>query len=311
MSPTRAGMLAAATAAIVFGSAPVATVFQLRSFDPVAAAMWRAGVGAAGLAVVLIVRNRIGGRRTSAPLQAPALGRLLLLGSLGGPVFLFGLNTAVSEVGASISGLVTGLYAVFAAVIAPYLLKEPLEFRAIVGLVSALVGTMMLAALDVGGVSFAGIAAGLFGAVGYSFYLVLGRKWLAAYSLPPDVVALTAATTAAVAFFVWVGATDAAALWPDAVRTDSLIALLWLGAVLAGGQTLVMMSARLIHSRRSAAFLLLNPLTAAILGVVILGESLTLPQIGGAGLVLVGLALASGLSWALVFGRETNDSPSG
>ena len=225
-----------------------------------------------------------------------ALARLVLLGALGGPVFLFGLNVAVSEVGASISGLVTGLYAVFAAVIAPFLLKEPLERRAIIGLATALLGTGMLAALDIRGVSAAGISAGLLAAAGYSFYLVLGRRWLAAYELPPERVAFSASLTTFVVFATWVGITDSDALWPDALRFDSLVSLIWLGIVLAGGQTLVMMSARRIQSRRSAAFLLLNPLTAAVLGVVILDETLTLPQVAGAVLVLVGLALGSGVA---------------
>jgi drug/metabolite transporter (DMT)-like permease len=40
------------------------------------------------------------------------------------------------------------------------------------------------------------------------------------------------------------------------------------------GQTLVMVSARLIDARRSTAFILLNPTTATVLGVLVLGEML-------------------------------------
>ena len=142
-------MLAAASAAVAFGTAPVATAFQLRSFDPVPAAMWRATVSAGLLMAVVLWRRRSDEHIERRSMKKGALARLVLLGALGGPVFLFGLNVAVSEVGASISGLVTGLYAVFAAVIAPFLLKEPLERRAIIGLATALLGTGMLAALDI------------------------------------------------------------------------------------------------------------------------------------------------------------------
>jgi drug/metabolite transporter (DMT)-like permease len=248
--------------------------------------------------VILLIR-RASGRPVGRTLRSGGLARLLLLGVLGGPIFLFGLNTAVSHVGASISGLVTGLYAVFAAAIAPFVLKERLEMSALGGLALALIGTVMLAALDVGGVSAGGLGAGLGAAIGYAFYLVLGRKWMDAYSLAPDIVALTAATTTVLTFLAWVGVFHPEDLWPDSPRADALLALLWLGAVLAGGQTLVMMSARRIHSRRSAALLLLNPVTAAILGVVVLNESLTLPQTAGAGVVLTGLALGSGLGVSL------------
>ena len=299
MNQARVGTLAAATAALAFGTAPVATAFQLRSFDVVPAAMWRATVGALGLAAILLIRKRAGAEVGTMP-RGRGLARLLVLGVLGGPVFLFGLNTAVSEVGASISGLVTGLYAVFAAAVAPFILKERLETSALTGLVLAMIGTVMLAALDVGGFSVGGLAAGVGAAVGYSLYLVLGRKWMDAFALPPDGVALSAASTTVVAFFGWLAVSDPGALWPDALRADALIALFWLGAVMAGGQTLVMMSARRIHSRRSAAWLLLNPVSAAVLGVAVLDESLSLPQVAGAVVVLAGLALGAGLGRSFV-----------
>ena len=54
-----------------------------------------------------------------------------------------------------------------------------------------------------------------------------------------------------------------------------------------------------VDYRRSAAWLLLNPVTAAVLGVVVLDESLSLPQVAGAVVVLTGLGLGSGLSPAL------------
>ena len=44
------------------------------------------------------------------------------------------------------------------------------------GLVLALVGTALLASLDIASSDAAGIAGGLFGVLGYSFYLVLVRK---------------------------------------------------------------------------------------------------------------------------------------
>ena len=299
LKQARVGMLLAAAAGIAFGSAPVGTVFQLRSFEPLAAAMWRAGIGAVVLGLVVGLRAGATHRLSLRDLDGPAFRRLIVLGFLGGPTFLFGLNIAVSEVGASISGLVTGMYAVFAAVIAPYLLKEPLEMRAIGGLILAMGGTIMLAALDVGGVGLVGVGAGMLGAASNAFYLVLGRKWIHAHRLPPEAVALSFATMAALTFLVYVGLTDAAALWPDDVRTDSLIALFYLAAVLVGGQLLMMAAVKRLHSRRSASLLLLNPVTAAVLGAWILDERLTGPQLAGAILVLLGIALGSGVTVTL------------
>ncbi len=71
------------------------------------------------------------------------------------------------------------------------------------GLVLALVGTALLASLDIASSGVAGIAGGLFGALDYSFYLVLGRKWSRIYDLHPDVIVLAAAFTTGLVFFVW------------------------------------------------------------------------------------------------------------
>ena len=68
-----------------------------------------------------------------------------------------------------------------------------------------------------------------------------------------------------------------------------------LALVMIGGQTLVMVSARRSATRRSAAFLLLNPITAAALGVLLLDEVLSTGQVVGAAFVLTGMALASGV----------------
>lgn len=70
------------------------------------------------------------------------------------------------------------------------------------GLVLALVGTALLASLDIASSDAAGIAGGLFGVLGYSFYLVLVRKWSRIYYLRPDVIALAAAFTIGLVFFV-------------------------------------------------------------------------------------------------------------
>lgn len=294
-SEFRIGALAAASAAVAFGTAVVATSVQLRSFDPLPAAMWRGVLGAMGLAVVVIIRSRTSRRRPRLRLSFHSCIRLAVLGILAGPVFLFGLNVAVAEVGATVTGFIVGLYSVFAAVLAPFVLKEALEWSALVGLVLALGGTALLASLDLSGRSGFGVVAGVLGALGYSLFMVLGRKWSRAYSLSPDVIALTASMTTGIGFAGWLAIVDPASMLPETLRVDSAMALLWLALVMVGGQTLVMVSARLIDARRSAAFLLLNPITAAVLGVAFLGENLGLVQFIGGLLVLAGMAFGSGL----------------
>ena len=77
---------------------------------------------------------------------------------------------------------------------------------------------------------------------------------------------------------------------PSQWRPDALVALVWLGFVMVAGQTLVMASVRRVRAETSAAFLLLNPITAALLGVTVLGEGLAVTQAVGGLLVLLGMA---------------------
>jgi drug/metabolite transporter (DMT)-like permease len=297
----RFGAWAAASAAVLFGSAIVATAFQLRSFTPTSAAMWRGGLGAvllAGLILIQRVRSR-GATWTERPESAVRWARrcrLLVLGALSGPIFIVGMNIAVAEVGSTITGFVVGLYSIFSAAIAPLLLNEPLRGRAVAGLVSALVGTCLLAQLSFADTSVSGMVAGLGAAVSYGCYLVLGRRWVRPFRIRPEQTALWAAVMTAVVMLAWLAAVDRSVIMPAQWRPDAVVALVWLGFVMAAGQTLVMASVRRVRAETSASLLLLNPITAALFGVTILGETLATVQALGGLLVLLGMGMVSGLS---------------
>ena len=213
--------------------------------------MWRGILGAGGATAVIVVRSlRRGDRHNRMPRVPGGLWRLGVLGLLAGPVFVLGLNVAVAEVGATVAGFLTGLYAVFAASMAPAILREPLERSVLGGLVMALVGTAMLASIGIADADMYGTGAGLVASLGYAFYLVLGRKWSGPYRLRPALIALAAAALTGVAFLTWLLHTDPGVIWPESPRTDSLVALGWLALVMIGGQTLVMVSARRSATRR-------------------------------------------------------------
>ena len=296
----RFGAWAAASAAVLFGSAIVATAFQLRSFTPTSAAMWRGGLGALLLAALLLVQ-RVRSRGATPPARSDPAGRrarcwrLLVLGALSGPIFIVGMNIAVAEVGSTITGFVVALYSVFSAALAPMLLNERLRGRSVAGLVSALLGTGLLAQLSLADTSVPGMAAGLGAAVSYGFYLVLGRRWLRPSGIRPEHTALSAAAMTALVVLAWLAVVDRSVIVPSHWRLDALVALVWLSFVMVAGQTLVMASVRRVRAEVSASFLLLNPITAALLGVTVLGEGLSATQAVGGLLVLLGMAMASGL----------------
>jgi probable blue pigment (indigoidine) exporter len=299
---TRAGRgeLYAALAAIGYGSAYVATAFALRTFEPLPIAVYRALIGAIGLVIVIAVSRRSGPR--SGPDMATAVAQaspavraihLVVISACGGPIFLAGMNLAIAGVGPTIASFVAGLYAVLAAVFAPALLREPLRPRALAGFIAALVGTAFLAELDLGGTGIAGIAWGLEAAVSFALFLVLSRKWARADGFDGLTIALGTMTATTLALGAVVLATRPASFAPPALVPEAVVAIAWLALVAAGGQALAATSAGLVRASRTAAFLLLNPVTATILSFVLLGERIQPIQVLGGALVLAGMAAAT------------------
>ena len=227
--------------------------------------------------------------------QRARLARLAILGVFGGLLFIVGLNLAVKAVGATIPSFVAGLYAVLAALLAPVVLGERLGRSSLAGFVVALVGAALLAELDPTSTSVPALVAAFAAAVSFALYLVLARRWSRPYGLGGPLVAIATLATAALGLLAFLLVTDPGSIVPAAPSPVSLLALGWLVVASVGGQLLVVASVRRIDARRSAAILLLNPITATILSALLLGERLAPVQVAGGGLVLLGMGLSSGL----------------
>jgi len=314
------GNAAAAGAAVLFGTAYVATAVALRSFSPVSVALWR-GVGAAAVLVLVLVVRRRSTWSALRHLDRGGVLRLTALGLLGGPGFMAGMNVAVAAAGATVAAFVAGLYAVLAAVFAPWILRERLGWQALVGFVLALAGTALLSELDPRSGSAFGVAAGLGAAVAFALYLVLSRRWTgglrrvrptparsasapAARSvverpLPGDLVALALFAMLGLVLLPVELLVEPRAIVPPTIAPEALAALGWLvlGPSLLA-QLLLQASVRRVRARHSAAFLLLNPISASILAALLLGERLSPSQLGGAILVLAGIGISSGVRLA-------------
>ena len=301
------GELYAALAAIGYGSAYVATAFALRSLGPLPIAVYRTFFAAIALALLLAIRRQRSVAGRAAPTRGPAAGasraigasavrravHLLVIAAFGGPIFLAGMNLAIAGVGPTIASFVAGLYAVLAAVFAPFLLRETLRPRALAGFVAALLGTALLAELDVAGAGASGIAWGLLAAVSFALFLVLSRKWAGPDGFDGITVALATMTETTLGIGAWVLATNPGSLVPASLLPEAAISIAWLAFVAATGQALAVASARLVPASRTAAFLLLNPVTATGLSFVLLAERPSAVQVLGGALVLAGIALAT------------------
>ena len=279
-----------------YGSAYVATAFALRSFAAIPTAADRSILAAIVLGAIVLLRRGRRAAGASATERVPAATRawhLLVLGLLGGAIFLAGQSLAVAHVGATIAAFVAGLYAVLAAIISPFVLREPLGRQALIGFFLALVGTVLLAELDLTSADLVGIGWGLAAATAFAFFLVLGRKWARSDGIDGIRISLAASLVAAPSLVLLGAASGSTTFIPASITPEAGLAMAWLVVVAAGGQALTASSVRLIPASRSAAFLLLNPITATILAALLLGERPTPLQLAGGGLVLLGIVAAT------------------
>ncbi len=308
MGDRAAGTSAAIAVAVLFGSSYVATAFQLRGFTPLGGALWRSAIATVVLTVIWgwrawrrrheARRRGPGARSGSAPPLAGRLARLLVLGLLGGLVFIIGMNVAVSRVGAAVTAFVAGLYAVLAALFAPLVLGERLPGGSIAGFLVALVGTALLAQLGASGEA-TGLAAAGMAAAAFALYLVLIRRWSASMQIEPLGIALVGAATPALGLALLLGLFRPSDAAPTSFPADAAVATVWLVFVAAAGPILTAVALRRIEARRASSMLLLNPITATVLAVIMLGERPSPPQLLGGLLVLAGIAVSSDVTGAL------------
>ncbi|HEV3484906.1 MAG TPA: DMT family transporter, partial [Vicinamibacterales bacterium] len=291
------GPAAAMGAAILYGTSWVATGIALDGFSPFALAFWRSIVTVALLVPVIAWLTRRG-REPEASAARPArsgwLLRLIVLGLLGGAGFGIGMNVSIMLTGAAITAFIAGAYPVLAAAGAPLLLREPVRLVAVVGLALAFVGTLLIAGFDIGGVRLDGALVAGATAVGTALFMLLSRRWQRPWGIRPTQITLSNFALLGVAGIVLTVLTGDALVMPGA-PAGAWLSVLWLG-VMAGAVATILLaeSHRRLPTSEGSAYLMLNPLTAAVLAVPVLGEVLTPIQLAGAALVLAGIGLATG-----------------
>jgi drug/metabolite transporter, DME family len=308
-SQERSGFALTLGAALLWGTSWVATGFALRGFSPLAVTGWRGLVGLAFIAAFIAMRPEAVREDHDRPWVA-RLARLLFLGLLGGSLFQVGLAYAVDLSGATLAAFVAGLYPILVAAGAGLVLAERLDRFVLGGLIVAFGGVVLLAGFDPTGASPVGLAIGLGAAFAFAAYLLLARRWAAAWRLPTPLIATSVLAMSALVALPLAVLTDPAGLVPRGGAVP-LLAVLWLaGPVGAIAQAAAVAGVRRLPSDRSAAIFLLNPLTAALLAAALLGERLGPLQLVGCGLVLAGVALATVMA-ARVAAAATADRAAG
>ncbi|MFC9909552.1 DMT family transporter [Streptomyces sp. NPDC059862] len=289
--PVGRGLLYLIVAGAAWGTAGAAASLVYRTSDmgSVALSFWRC---AAGL-VLLLAARPLRPRARTTPAPEPLARKVLRIGStgLGLAVFQTAYFAAVSATGLAVATVVTlGAGPVLIALGARLTMGERLGRAGLMAVAGALTG---LGVLVLGGGDTAvrpwGVALALLSAAGYSAMTLLTRYW------GRDGGADASRTT------VWAFAVTTLCLLPFALaeglvpHTAEPVRLLWLVAYIAAVPTalayaLYFAGAAVVRSATVSVIMLLEPVSAAVLAVALLGEHLTTATLTGTLLMLGAVA---------------------
>ncbi|MFD6416300.1 DMT family transporter [Streptomyces sp. NPDC060194] len=289
--PVGRGLLCLIVAGAAWGTAGAAAALLYRSSDmgPLALSFWRY-VG--GLALLLALRGAAKLRRARRPRPSarPRPVRVLVLG-LGLTVFQTAYFAAVEATGLAVGTVVAlGAGPVLIALGARLTLGEHLGRGGLCAILGALAG---LALPLVGGgdtVRPAGVLLALLSAAGYAVVTLLTRRW----GRDGDAVAPVDTT-------MWSFAVGALCLLPlaaaegpvphaeDAARV--LLLVVYVAAVpTALAYALYFAGAAVVRSATVSVVMLMEPVSAAVIAVALLGERLTPATAAGTGVLLASVA---------------------
>ena len=264
-------ILLTALAPAVWGSTYIVTTEALPDGYPVTVAALRALP--AGLLLLAITRVF--------PPRA-WLGRVFVLGALNFAVFWILLFIAAYRLPGGVAATLGAVQAILVIVLARGWLGTPMRGWAIVAAVAGVFGVALLLIGPEASFDTVGVLAGLGGAVAMAAGTVLSRKW------QPPVPALS--------FTAWQLTAGGLILLPLALIAEpplptltatNMAGLLWLGLIGAAATYILWLRgiARLEPGTVSM-LAMMSPVTAVLLGWLLLGEALEPLQILGAAIVL-------------------------
>ncbi|MFF7588060.1 DMT family transporter [Kitasatospora purpeofusca] len=288
----RRGLACLAFAGITWGTtgAVVEIVYRSSDFGPTALSFWRFLTGAALLLAASVVRPARKLSRTPQP-----LGRRVLLFAgtgVGLAVFQTAYFAAVQDTGLAVGTIVTlGAAPVFTAVGGRLFLGERVGRGGLLAVCGALTGLAILVlGNQQGAVHPFGAAAALLSAAGYAASNLLGR-WTGRHSAGEDPYTLTMGSFAVGAAVVLPLAWGEGLLPHTATPGHVVLLMLYVATVTTAlAYPLYFAGAGAVRAATASVVMLIEPVGAAALAVLFLGEQLTAATVIGTVLMLAAIA---------------------
>jgi drug/metabolite transporter (DMT)-like permease len=256
----------------------------VRDFAPAALVEVRLLLAAAVLVAVVAARRGV-------RVVRPALASGAVVGVVGMALPFFLISWGETHVDSGVAAVANSSVPIFVALLASrFASTERASRLRVVGLAIGLTGVGVVAGVHPAGGSWAiaGALAVVLASLCYAVSSLYIQRSLVVGGLELATASVLCGSVAMLPF--------ALAKLPDAVGWKSLASVAVLGVVATGFAQLIVN--RLIGEHGPARTMLVNyllPGFALLYGAVILGEPLTATKLGGLALILVGVALASGL----------------
>ncbi|MFI1444839.1 DMT family transporter [Streptomyces fructofermentans] len=316
--PVGRGLFYLVVAGVAWGTAGAAAslVFRAGDMGPVALSFWRCSCGLALLLAARSLRRPRAARGDRRYVAERPRRRTVLLRTgatgLGLAVFQTAYFAAVGSTGLAVATVVTlGSGPVLIALGARLTMGERLGRGGRAAVVGALAGLVVLV-LGGGGVTVrpAGVGLALVSAAGYSAMTVLTRRWGRSGGTDASATTVGAFAVTAVCLLPFALVEGLVPHTDDPVRVAVLVA--FVAAVpTALAYALYFAGAAVVRSATVSVVMLLEPVSAALLAVTLLGEHLTAATVVGTSLMLgsvAGLALAEARGAGSVRGEPEQES---
>jgi drug/metabolite transporter (DMT)-like permease len=288
------GSLAAVVAASLFGMLGPLTRFASDAGLPgIGMTAWRACLGLAFLVVVIAVRGA--GRESIGALRAlsPVGRAALAVAALSGFVLNASIFTAFGLVPVALALMLFYTYPAGVAIVDVVAGHEQLTPWRAAALALSMGGVVLVLAGGMGGaasgaIAPVGILLGLLASASQVVFVTVSRRGYR--SLPADLASLVIMATAVVGAVAVALLTGQGSGLLVPFTTPQVWPLILLAGVAAAGisSVLFLLAIRQIGGTRTGILMLFEPVVGVLLAAVLLGESMTPTQIGGAALVLLG-----------------------
>lgn len=283
------GILLVFLSAFGFGLMPIFALFAYRGGVNVVTLLFlRFFIAAICFFVYLLAR------RTRWHVSRRSMASLFILGSILYSVQSMFYFSAVQYIPASLAALILYLYPVLVALLAAVVEKEQISLQMMAAAVVSLVGIAVVLGAPLDQLDGGGMALAFGAALVYSVYITLGRRVVA--DVPAIVTSALIAAFAALSFLLFGSVTQSLTFdiswstWAVILGVVVFSTLLAMAAFFAGMER--------IGATRASILSTVEPVITIAFSALLLGESFTWIQVGGAMLVLAAAV------WVISQGRQ-------